>query len=253
MGINKNTEEQRKGRSIILALLLLSSIIVINTLIGYAAIPEGPSITYVSNTTRIVENATLREDDEKGTITTINLDSLQQNQRWKAYVGNVSGKLTLMDADGYAIYDWTLNNVFSGNVFASRNGTINWGNLDCATSGQITTETTFLNHIPGADDTINATFNSTDHASFFAADISHSGCFYTPTYVNGTPQSQNSTARFQQMLLADNVSNSIVYTTRIENSQMGYNPDYTFDFQLIVPESGTIGVNVDYFFYIELQ
>jgi len=249
---NKNAKNNDR-RSIIFVLLLLSSMIILNTLVSFAAIPEGPSITYISNTTRLVENATLREDDDKGTITTINLDSLQQNQRWKAYVGNVTGKLTLMDADSYAIYDWTLNNVFTGNVFASRNGTINWANLDCATIGQISSETTFLNHIPGADDTINATFNSTDHASFFAADTSHSGCFYTPTYVNGNPQSQNSTARFQQMLLADNVSNSIVYTTRIENGQLGYNPDYTFDFQLIVPESGTIGVNVDYYFYIELQ
>jgi hypothetical protein len=248
-----NINNSKDKRNLYFVLVLLSIMIIVNTIFSHAAIPEGPSITYVSNTTRINENATLRTGDDKGTITTINLDSLQQNQRWKAYVGNVTGKLTLQDAEGYAIYDWTLNNVFTGNVFASRNGTVNWANLNCSLQSHIVSETTFLNHLAAADDTINATFNSTNHASFFAADTNMSGCRYTPTYVNGTPQSQNSSARFQQVLLSDMTSGSIVYTTRIENNQIGYNPNFTYDFQLIVPESGTVGVNVDYYFYIELQ
>jgi hypothetical protein len=250
---NNKHKNKQQSRSVIIVIMLMAALIVINTIMSNAAIPEGPTISYVSNTTRLVENATLREGDDKGTITTINLDSVQQNQRWKAYVGNVTGTLTLQDADGFAIYDWTLNNVFTGNVFASRNGTINWGDLDCSTEAHIVSETSYLNHVASADDTINATFNSTDHASFFAADTSISGCRYTPTYVNNAPQVQNSTALFQQMLLSDMTSGSIVYTTRIENQAMGYNPDYSFDFQMIVPESGSVGVNIDYYFYIELQ
>ena len=250
--IMKNSSKKER-RSVFLAIALLACLVILNTLISLAATPEGPSISYQSNSTRTVENATLRSGDEKGTIITVNLDSLQQNQRWKAYVGNVTGKLTLQDADGYAIYDWTLNSTFTGNVFASRNGTVDWTDINCSTQAHIDAETTFLNHVATADDTINATFNSTDHASFFAADLLMDDCRYTPTYVNDTPQAQNSTARFQQVLLSDMGSGSILYTTRIENDQMGYNPNMTFDFQLLVPESGTVGVNVNYYFYIELQ
>ena len=253
MTMNRIEHNKRESRSILIAIAIMLSLIIMNTMLSLAAVPEGPSITYYSNTSRIVENATLREGDDKGTITTISLDSLQQNQRWKAYVGNVSGMLTLQDADGYAIYDWTLNTSIVGNVYASRNGTINWGDINCSTEAHIISETTFLNHVATADDTINATFNSTNHAPFYAADLLMEECRFTPTYVNDTPQPQDPTAAFPQMLLSDMGSGSIIYTTRIGNANMSYNENLFFDFQLLVPESGTIGVNVNYYFYIELQ
>ena len=238
--------------SIVLLIMLFSFALLVSRPIS-AATPQGPTINYISNTTKTNVGASLRSGDNKGTITTINLDSEQQNTRWKAYVGNVTGKLTLKDAAGFAIYDWTLNNNFAGNVYASRNGSINWGGISCATQSQMQSETTYLNQTVGADDNINKTFNSTLHATFTANGITMNNCPSTALYVNGASQTQNSSAAFQEIVLADNTSNSLVFTSRIEADHQGYDPSYTYDFQMIVPDSATPNVISDYYFYIELQ
>jgi hypothetical protein len=240
-----------RGLSLLLVLALVSSFTV---LLALAATPEGPSITYVSNTSKVSGAPELRDSDAKGTITTIILDSEQQNQRWKAYVGNVSGKLTLQDADGYAIYDWSLEADFAGTIFASRNGTINWDSVACANTTIIEAEEAIMVHINTADDSITNTFNATDHQSFFVNSIFMANCPYTPMYVNGTAQTQDSTADFQQILIMDTNTSSLIYATRMENDKMGYNPDMTFDFQMIIAESGNPLVSTTpYYFYLEIE
>jgi len=246
----ENNKAASRGLSLLLVLALVSSFMVF---LAYAE-PEGPSITYVSNTSKVSGAPTLRTGDAKGTITTIILDSESQNQRWKAYVGNVTGKLTLQDVEGYAIYDWTLEAAFAGTVFASRNGTVDWLSLACANSTIIEAEETIMVHINTADDSITNTFNSTNHQWFFVNSINMSGCPYTPMYVNGTPQAQDSTADFQQILIMDTNTSSLIYATRMENDAMGYNPNFTFDFQMIIAESGNpLVTSTPYYFYLEIE
>ena len=249
--VHKSRETYKGHRIavILIAAIFISSLSVL--FLVEAATPEGPSITYINNTSKTVTPATLRAGDQKGTITTLNLNAQQQNDHWKAYIGNVTGKLVLQDAQGYNIYDWTLNTNFSGNIYTTRVNNVVWSNVACANTSTIAGEETFLNETSGAADTIANTFNSTGEAAFLAAGVSLSGCQYTATYINSTSQTQNATAKFQEMLLQDNTT--LIYTTRIENNQMGYNPNSTFDFQMLVADSASPGITLPYYFYIEIQ
>ena len=63
------------------------------------ALPTGPTITTVTNSTMATTSGT--KYNVSGTVTganssggylfTINLDALTQNAKWKAYLGNVTG------------------------------------------------------------------------------------------------------------------------------------------------------------------
>ncbi|MFT4309375.1 MAG: hypothetical protein ACMXYL_02730 [Candidatus Woesearchaeota archaeon] len=246
-----NNKGISRGASLLVLLILVSSFTVF---LAFAATPEGPSITYVSNTSRVAGDATLREGDAKGTITTINLDFEQQNRRWKAYVGNVTGRLTLQDVEGYAIYDWTLEADYRGTVFASRNNTIDWNSIGCANVTILESEEAAMSHVPGSDDSISSTFNATDHLWFFVSGTNVSSCPYTPMYVNGTPQAQDTDAQFQQVLVMDTNNSIMIYASRIEGGEMGYNPNFTYDFQMIIAESGNpLVTNTPYYFYIEIE
>src|SRR3989338_1068820 len=72
-----------------------------------AAVPDGVTIIPISNTTNTPGAGGLI-NTSGGSITTINLNGTTQNVRWKAFVGNVSGKLALEDSSGNAVYDWSL-------------------------------------------------------------------------------------------------------------------------------------------------
>ncbi len=227
----------------LLAIILSSSFI--------WALPAGPVINYVSNSTAASVSAN-RSTDAKGTITTVTLDSNQQDYKWKAYVGNVSGKLALDDATTSTIYDWTLGTP-SGEVYVTRASTVSWDDVVCANDSVITAEQTVLG-MTGADaDNINRTFNYTAHQSFLIGtnNITQNSCKNTATYVSDSPQVVDENALFQEILLADSLTGSLIFTTIIEDNQAGYN-DALFDFQLLVAENESSATPTLYYFYVEL-
>ena len=60
----------------------------------------------------------------------MNMSSDQQDSKWKAYIGNVSGSLRLSDSNSQSIYEWTFTTI-TGEVFATRNQTITWSGVKC--------------------------------------------------------------------------------------------------------------------------
>src|SRR3989344_4000646 len=155
------TQERRSGlAALIVLVLLLSSIILYENIVN--ADPEGATVTYVSNTTK---NSTTpgSRNDSKGTITTILLSTTQQNIKWKAYVGNVSGTLVLRDADDYSIYEWAAGGSPDGEVYITRNSTVTWSTIQCANDTSITDEQNTLGHSATASDNINNTFLTRVH------------------------------------------------------------------------------------------
>jgi len=227
----------------ILALIISSSFI--------WALPAGPVINYISNSTA-ASVSTNRTQDEKGTITVITLDSNQQDYKWKAYVGNVSGKLALDDASTKTIYDWTLGTP-TGEVYVTRASSVAWASIECANETVISNEQTALGMLSSDNDNINKTFNFTVHANIDVATntIANSTCPSTATYVDDVPQTIDETANFQEVLLSDPLTGSLVYTTTIENNQYGYNNE-TFDFQLLVAENESSTTPTLYYFFVEL-
>ena len=224
--------------------LALSQHIILNN-----ALPQGPNITY-NYTETITPRPALEITTPGGSFTTLVLNATQQSYKWKAYVGNVTGKLTLANAQGHVIYDWTLA-IITGEVYASRNNTIDWGSITCADASIITSEEQALNIPSTSIDSINNTFNNTIHRSFYVGGIhiQNSTCPSIATYVNSTRQQLTEDADFQEVLLSD--GSSLVYATLIEPGKQGF--DWSnYDFQMIVAEDETAETPHTYYFWVEI-
>ena len=263
-----------KGKEVIGFIITLLLILNIASIVY--ALPTQPTATYISNSTKgsgsgLAINYTGNTPTKSGGfIYTMNLVGVSQNSRWKGFVGNISGKLTLDDADDYTIYDWTVTTSISGEVYATRSsGSVDWSNINCSTTNTTAAEEILMNHTTNPSDNISRTFNDTDNTEFYVGNIQihANSCPTTHLYVNDSKQETS----FQQILLYDgdksyaNFTNftsfeNVVYTTIIEEDLPGYNnnastQNKTYDFQMILPEKGYAGWTgaTAYYFFVELS
>lgn len=213
-------------------------------------IPQGPSILY-NNTLNITPKPAAQITTLGGSFTTLVLNATTQTPRWKAYVGNVTGKLALDDANSKSIFDWKLASV-TGEVYATRNSTIEWSSISCANQATILNEDSSLNMSTNNPDTINNTFVNKVHKLFYVGSIKiqNSTCPAIATYVNGTSQVTSENASFQEILLMDS-SSSLVYATLINQNTTGFN-NQKYDFQMIVAENEFQTNPTTYYLYVEL-
>ena len=230
---------------LIISVLLLASFVF--------ALPEGPTISGYSNSTKASVAGTASTVN-KGSINFLTLASISQNLRWKAYVGNVTGQLVLQDADGYNIYDWQISGTISGTVIASRNSSINWNFLNCTNSTAMAEEHNSLSFAYNTVDNINTTFNATNHTAFTINSKVLNGCRTAYPYQNSTKQAGNSSANpYQEISIMDD-SRRVGYATRIEASPYSYKNDTREAFQMILPDYGDTSIStiVTYYFFVEL-
>jgi hypothetical protein len=234
--------------SIAFALLLLAVL----SISSVFALPSGASIT--SNVTAGTPSPTPdNRSDARGTITTLVINGLQQDQSWKAYVGNITGKLSLDNAAGYTIYDWALSAVNkTGQVYVSRYSSVDFSNVTCINDGNVSAEHVFHNMTFTQTDNVNQTFNYTSHASFFVGtqQITANSCRSTATYINDAKQTMNGNQQFQELVLQDG-SDRPIYVTIINANISGYDNNQ-YDFQMIVPESAVKSTPTTYYFYTQL-
>lgn len=274
MSINNNSQ--------IMKIMGVSAIVAVTVAFLFniaTAEPAGATITTFQNTSKpsapgsIVNSSINGSISPGGYIFTISLDGRQQTMRWKGYVGNVTGTFELDDADGYTMYEWPITNV-NGEVYATRSaGTINWSNINCtwvsegvanAAAAKRTVEeheNHNLSHTNG-DDNITATFASSYHPQMVVgvSIIPQDVCFALQTWQNDNEQvfSASSEANFTQVLLWDGSTTgqgSLIYATNIEHDKTGFNPSYTYDFQMLLPENGSLGFSSStaYYFFVELS
>ena len=245
-----------KALFLLLGFALYLTFFVIN--ITYAD-PSGVDVTNIS--TETYASVPESRQDLGGTITTLTLDNTQQDTAWKAYVGNISGRLVLKNSGGWSIYEWFLNaSASSGYVFVSRDASVDWTDVGCANSSVIDSEQALFGMVTADSDSINKTFNNTLHSSMDMSGpslIGSNSCPSTATYVNGTAQTVNSNAHFQEILLYDRVGSNFVYGTFINQNAWGYDNNETttlaYDFQLIVAENSSASVGTVYYFYADLS
>ena len=238
-----------------------------------ASVPIGPTISYLSNSTRsTLSNTTVNSSQAGGYIFTLSLNSVEQNLRWKAYVGNVTGALTLDDANSYTIFSWDLGLV-SGEVYATRNSSsVNWSNVNCSWAaaknesgyGNFTNrsvderENVALSHT--RLDNITGTFSTRSHPSMQVGEVTIGAneCYSIRPYVNGTTQSST----FSELLLTDGSDlpgSKLIYGSFIKHNATGYNANsthnLTYDFEMLVPEVGSDvwSSSTAYYFYVELS
>jgi hypothetical protein len=252
----KNKSCATKDSCIFIIRIVLIASFILACIMAYAglasAIPSGPTITVVSNETKQPASATLL-NTTGGSITIMVLNATTQNLRWKAYVGNVSGTLTLDDADDNTLFDWSLTHVI-GEVYATRqSGIINWSGINCSNETHITAEEKALNHT-SQDDNITKTFDESTHQGFYIGtrEILQNTCAAVHTYVNSSSQTSN----FEEVVLYDGTNETngkVVYATPLEQDQYGFDNNL-YDFQMILPEVGlaTWTSSTAYYFYVEL-
>jgi hypothetical protein len=237
-----------KRKTINLVLLFLLGLALVS--MAYSQ-PSGSTILYNTSETKTPAPADYL-NTSGGSFTTMILRAETQNLRWKAYVGNVTGVLTLDDSGNYSIFQWGLTSM-TGEVYASRNNSITWSSIGCASQAMVDTEQTAMNHSLTGQDNINSTFSYKIHRGFFAgsAEIAQSTCKSAFTWANDTAQVASINAPFQEMLLSDGAS--LIYATFIDDNTQGFNYN-KYDFQMIVAEKGVGGYpNTRYYFYMELQ
>jgi len=183
-----------------------------------------------------------------GTITTININATTQNPHWKAYVGNISGRLALQNANNNSVYEWNITST-EGEIYATRKSSIvDWNSIACANLAQIQADEASLNMTSSSEDSIVNTFNKKSHAAFYAGltSVAADSCNSTNMYVNGAASGD-----FAEVLLYD--GSYMVYAALVENSVTGFDGS-SYDFQMIVPDSGLEGSQApeEYYFYVEL-
>ena len=217
------------------------------------AVPSGPSaLEYVSNSSRNTSLSAKSHTADRSTITTVRLNVSSQTLKWKAYVGNISGKFVLDDALNYTIYDWEITNI-DGEVYGTRKSTaVTWESIRCAQYAHLVTEQSALQHSQSADDSLNRTFINDSHTGFSvgAVTIGASSCNNTVWLrVNDTID----TATWSEVALYD--SSNLVFATVINASKQGYRNNNFFDFQMLLPENGSslTPLSIPYYFYVELS
>lgn len=213
------------------------------------AAPQGAQITF--NQT---ETASTRMADSHtaagGSFTTLVLNVTSQTAKWKAYVGNVTGMMTLDNSNNFTIYNWALTTV-QGEVYVSRASDVNFTELACANDGNISAEENALNINSSSDDSITNTFGNSVHRTFViggTGQIANSSCYAIATYVNDVAQASSESADFQEILMSD--GSNRVYVTLLEDDQSGFDGG-NYDFQIIVPDDPT-ETSITYYFYAEL-
>ncbi|MBU0472260.1 MAG: hypothetical protein KKF65_06530 [Nanoarchaeota archaeon] len=236
-----------KTKRIMLAFSLI--ILAINTYYILAQ-PTGASII-LNETVNVTPSSAAAITTAGGSFTTLVLNVTQQNARWKAYVGNVSGTMVLQDSNNISIYNWNLATI-TGEVYSSRSDNVNWSGIRCLTNSVLSSEETFLNITTSSADSINKTFNWSKHKSFWVGNeqILNSSCKALATYVNDTSQTMSEDAAFQEILLDD--GSNLIYSTVLEQDEEGYDISKTFDFQMILAEDEYATTPTTYYFYAEI-
>ncbi len=196
-----------------------------------------------------VSNGTISA--QGGNITQVNIEAITITKSWQGYYGNITGNIVLEDGDNNSFYSWGNASSLAGEVYATRNSTVQWQTIRCLNGTERFSEETYLGQLAESGDSVTNTFNKTIHPSFYVGTVSvaNDTCFSTNVNVNGSSQQ----GEFYQILLSDNSSNSI-YTTIIENKKHAFNGQIA-DFQLMVGENEHTGNTgpTPYYFFVELS
>lgn len=239
---------------------------------GMAVSPTGASVTTGTPETGpsgIAGNASAYAGNITGLVV-FSPNSI--SQAWQGFYGNVSGGLRLANAADEVLYNWSLASP-QGEVYSSTNSTVSWPNIQCfnfTALGNYTDETgnggttnlygtnlTILEerfNINSSDrDSVNYTFRMFNHDSFLTSSqlFSADECRSIQLF-NSTGVGQDGV--FEEVLLYEPVTTSVVFTSILEDSGSGFN-NAAVDFEMIVLEDGH-GSDTDattYFFYVELE
>jgi hypothetical protein len=228
--------------------------------------PEGPTTLDVVDTSRRSAAGSATVQALAGNVTQLSIVGNTVTQTWQAYYGNVSGTITLDDANNNTIYDWALADP-EGEIYASESSIdFTYDNIFCydfnmTDIGQSDFNTlaeyeTILGLQSDDADGIDETFTeSMNYDSFYVGSRHIDNTSVTcPTTQMYDQNEQQDASKFQELLLYDNTSNKMVYTAILEQDALGFQSQ-SWDFEMIVGENGHAGdtTTTTYYFYVELE
>jgi hypothetical protein len=263
----------KKGGFLKEAILLVGVLVlsVSYVLAAGSSTPLGPDTITVSESGRNTKNGSaVTIPAEAGNVTALVIDDIRITESWQGYYGNITGTITLDDANNFTMYDWSLPNP-KGEVYASNGSNVNWGSVYCINVSQEGQNPVrpdgSVSNINGSQielnfginetdvDGLNETFNDTytDTVGFRVGSITidvEDGCSLAHPFAN-----EGHNTDWNELLLSDN--NTLIFTALIRENADGYQPGSTdlYDFQMLVLENGHTGsetTTTNYYFYVEL-
>jgi len=239
-------------------------------LVSVVAYPNNPAeFTTATPERRIVNTSGKTADAWAGNITRITIDDIKITSRWQGYYGNISGAITLDDADNNTLIDWQLGSV-EGEIYAANATVSSWSTIHCVNftsngtvcpwrNSQVNDQSpscvnlskleSFLGISEDDTDGVNETFNST-LGSLAVGIVSLSNCPMVNLYVN---DSSRSNTWNETMLTLNDSSDTLVYAAIVNDDAWGFQNQTTWDFQMIVGDNGDDDTVTTYYFYVELS
>jgi hypothetical protein len=233
-----------------------------------SSLPSGATINVTTNSSSWSGDGSSSVGAFAGNITEINIDGSSTSQSWQGYYGNVTGGMTLSDSEGSIFYNWT-NAGSSGEVYASRNSSIIWTNIQCfnyTAMGNYTDDSAArgntsqygmnltqleaaYNISPEDTDGVNETFNLKDHRSF----ITNSLLFEENECNNIKLMNSSGDYVFEEVLLYAPDNKEVVFASLINDNTFGFdNKQHDFEMMVLEDGHGTDLELTDYYFYLEL-
>ncbi len=194
-----------------------------------------------------------------GNLTELYITGVSQTNSWQGFFGNVTGTIILEDASGNRFYDWSAAEP-QGQVYASVNETITWTDVECAPIDDAPYRdfwNGFYSMLDTDYDSINRTYNHTDHPEIYVGYTTLNNCRTAYTFVDSERQTED----FPSLLLSSDNNSTLIFTAILENktagarsSIMGYDGNQ-YDFQLLVAEDGSQGNDqtTPYYFWLEIH
>ena len=262
-------------KGVIGKLLLLIGMIMlaVSSVSATTSNPGGPSnLDRISDSKFDTANwESIMVEAEAGNVTELNITGISPTQTWQGYYGEVTGTITLDDANNNTMYDWGLAEP-QGEIYASNGSIVTWANIQCLNySGDGAAEIN-LSIVEGmfglASDDVDGVNETFDVSGLLSDDATQHPIVYVGTYTIGAgtcpatdtyeSDAQGSTD-FIEVLLTD--TDSIIFTSIIENDVVGNDTEITgfdsltHDFQLLVGEDGHDGddTTTPYYFFVELE
>ena len=243
---------------------------IIFTMIAISAFasPEGPGqVTRTSNQIRTtaIDNSSGGAiiPAQGGNVTSLSVNSTKVSQRWQGYYGNITGSITLDDANNKTLYSWDLASP-QGEIYASNGseiGAVSWSKVFCFNyTNNLSNGVVPLQKFNGTDvermiganaydrDSFNSTFQSYFSGSFQVGTTTiddTDSCMKTNLYANDAAQSTD----FIEVVLTDN--SSLIYTALLEQDATGFQ-GAAVDFEMLVGENADNPNPTTYYFFVEL-
>jgi hypothetical protein len=221
-------------------------------IVSAAIVPQGPDSTTegAATTKAAVTGDTVTAT--AGNINSLVLTATTVTQTWQGYYGNITGVISLEDASGNPLYNWSLDDP-EGLIFATTKTTApDWADVVCWDQSSVDTDNYYtlaeyrsaLGLVDADVDDIDTTFTDQNHAVMYFAGvtISANSCDSVAYLFNSSGEKEAGV--FVETLLYDpdavdgSGDGDIIFTAIIEDGAVdGFN-DIDNDFQLMVGENG---------------